>query len=281
MPGCLSVSIVLYMTPAAQLDRCLRSLARFPGQIKLFLVDNSPTADAEAQIRTDLPFSYRHNPSNPGFGAAHNIAIREALAEGFDYHLVLNADVSFESDILSPMLAYLESNPDAGQMMPKVLNPDGSVQRLCKLVPTPADLLLRRFLRGKRNAENSRRFELHDSGYDRTMFVPYLSGCFMLFRASALREVGLFDERYFMYPEDIDLTRRMAERFETLFFPHVSVVHEHGAASHKSLKMFAIHAWNIARYFNKWGWVSDPGRDALNRKTLAQFEAPQAAMNRL
>jgi GT2 family glycosyltransferase len=102
------------------------------------------------------------------------------------------------------------------------------------------------------------------------MFVPYLSGCFMLLRTSALIDVGLFDERFFMYPEDVDLTRRIAARYETIFFPHVSVYHEHGAASRKSLKMFAVHFFNMVRYFNKWGWLVDPGRRELNRKTLAQ-----------
>lgn len=57
--------------------------------------------------------------------------------------------------------------------MPKILNPDGSVQRLCKLVPSPSDLLLRRFTRGKTKAASNRHFELHDSGYDKIMFVPY------------------------------------------------------------------------------------------------------------
>jgi GT2 family glycosyltransferase len=273
-PVRLAVSIVLYRTDPAELARCLQSLALYPGEIRLFLVDNSPTDALRGQIATGLPLDYRHNPSNPGFGAGHNIAIRQALAEGFTHNLVINADVRFDADILSPMLAHMQAHPEVGQMMPLILNPDGTVQRLCKLVPTPADLLFRRFLSGERKAASNRRFELHASGYDRMMFVPYLSGCFMLFSAAALREVGLFDERYFMYPEDIDLTRRMAERYETLFFPQVRAVHAHGAASHKSLKMFAIHAINIARYFNKWGWVSDPGRDALNRKTLAQFEGP-------
>ena len=102
------------------------------------------------------------------------------------------------------------------------------------------------------------------------MFVPYLSGCFMLLRQSALIDIGLFDERFFMYPEDIDLTRRMAERYDTLFYPHVSVIHEHGRESHKSFNMFVIHLVNLVRYFNKWGWFYDSKRDELNRKTLKQ-----------
>lgn len=269
----LTASIVLYRTPVDDLRKCLAALAKFTGKLYLYLVDNSPTDALRGAAPTNIPHEYIHLPANPGFGTAHNVAIRKAQALGSPYHLVINADVYFDTDVLSPMLGYMEQHPQVGQMMPKVLNPDGSLQRLCKLVPTPYDLFLRRFSSGKAKAARSRYFELHDSGYDKIMFVPYLSGCFMLLRQSALKEVGLFDERYFMYPEDIDLTRRMAEKYKTIFFPNVSVVHAHGAASYKSLKMLLIHMTNLVRYFNKWGWFHDPIRKRLNRETLAQFSS--------
>jgi GT2 family glycosyltransferase len=268
----LTVSIVLYQTPVDDLRQCISALQLFPGRLHLYLVDNSPTDILRGECPSDLSHEYIHIPSNPGFGAAHNVAIRKSQAFGGCYHLVLNADVSFDQDVLTPMLAYMKAHPEVGQMMPKVLNYDGSVQHLCKLVPTPFDLLLRRFSMWKIREVSNRQFELRDSGYDKIMFVPYLSGCFMLLRQSALQIIGLFDERYFMYPEDIDLTRRMAVVYDTIFFPQVSVVHVHGAASHKSLKMFTIHIINLCKYFNKWGWFYDSMRIQLNRKTLQQFE---------
>ena len=102
------------------------------------------------------------------------------------------------------------------------------------------------------------------------MFVPYLSGCFMLLRTDALAEVGVFDERFFMYPEDIDLTRRLAAKFATAYYPRVHIVHRHGAASHKSLRMFIVHALNIVKYFNKWGWLLDGERRRINALALSQ-----------
>jgi GT2 family glycosyltransferase len=271
--NCLSVSIVLYKTPLGQLERCLASLMKVQPLPSLYVVDNSPD-DSLAVVQDLYPGAhYTHMPTNPGFGAGHNIAIKQSQREGYRFHLVLNADVYFEGDVLSPMISYMDQHADVGQMMPKVLNPDGSVQRLCKLVPTPSDLFLRRFSRPETRVRRNRTFELHDSGYDKIMFVPYLSGCFMLLRQSALREIGAFDERFFMYPEDIDLTRRMAERYETLFFPEVSVFHEHGAASRKSMRMLWIHMYNLVKYFNKWGWVVDPMRTMLNEKTLSRLRA--------
>lgn len=267
----LSVSIVLYETDRNDISMCLQSLARYPCAPRIFIIDNSPT-NALADCCDLGDIEYRHTPSNPGFGAAHNIALAASAAQGFDYHLVLNADVHFVTDILTPMLDHMDAHARIGQMMPRVENPDGTIQRLCKLVPTPADLLFRRFLPSRMKVERNRKFELHQSGYDRVMFVPYLSGCFMLLRNSAIAEIGTFDERFFLYPEDIDLTRRIAERFDTIYFPSVTVTHKHGAASYKSLKMLGIHLANLARYFNKWGWIRDPVRDQLNARTLAQFK---------
>ena len=71
-----------------------------------------------------------------------------------------------------------------------------------------------------------------------------------------------------MYGEDIDLSRRLAAHYATLFFPGVAVFHEHGAASYKSIRMLWIHILNLVKYFNKWGWFSDSIRASLNNKTL-------------
>jgi GT2 family glycosyltransferase len=192
------------------------------------VVDNSPTDNLRAVCK-DFPCNYIHNPSNPGYGAAHNIALKNSLDTAIDYHLILNADVVFSENVLFKIMTFMEDNKKIGQIMPKVLNSDGSIQRLCKLVPTPIDLILRRFLPFRLSIKSRKRFELWESGYDKTMFVPYLSGCFMFIRCDALRRVGIFDERFFMYPEDIDLTRRIACEFDTVFYPDVEVVHEHGA----------------------------------------------------
>jgi GT2 family glycosyltransferase len=102
--------------------------------------------------------------------------------------------------------------------------------------------------------------------YDRAkiLHVPYLSGCFMFVRNSVFSDVGKFDERFFMYPEDIDLSRRIAEKYETIYFPKVTVTHRHEQASRKSFKMFCIHLSNMVRYFNKWGWFFDQKRKKIN-----------------
>ena len=94
--------------------------------------------------------------------------------------------------------------------MPKVYYPNGELQYLCKLIPTPFDLMFKRFLPSSIVERRMIKFQLRFTKYNKIMNVPYLSGCFMFFRISALQDIGLFDERFFMYPEDIDITRRYA-----------------------------------------------------------------------
>ena len=87
----------------------------------------------------------------------------------------------------------------------------------------------------------------------------------MLLRTRAAVDAGLFDERYFMYPEDIDLTRTIHRNWLTLYYPQWTVVHRHERASYKSRRMLWIHIRNMCRYFNKWGWVCDAERRQFNR----------------
>ena len=267
----LTISVVFYKTPVVHINKLLASLCHIKPPFHIYFVDNSPTDFLRSFCVPHFSFEYIHLPSNPGFGSAHNLAIRLSRSAGSNYHLVINADVSFSYDVISAMLDYMNKHSEVGHMMPKVLNMDGSVQRLCKLVPTPMDLLVRRFMPARLKKARDRIFEMHDSGYDKIMFAPYLSGCFMLFRQQALLDIGVFDERFFMYPEDIDLTRRIALKYDTIFFPKVQVYHEHGAASYKSFRMLVIHSFNIIKYFNKWGWFYDPVRSKLNEKAISQF----------
>ena len=105
------------------------------------------------------------------------------------------------------------------------------------------------------------------------MNAPYLSGCFMFIRTKVFQEIGCFDERYFMYPEDADLTRRIHEKYKTVFFPGASIVHNHIAAHRKSLRMKKVMIENMIRYFNKWGWLLDRQRQEFNRTLLAELKA--------
>ena len=265
----ISASVVLYNTSEVMLARLLTCIMNANMVQDVYIVDNSPIA--LSSVFFDKPWvTYIRSEVNVGYGAGHNIALRRAISSS-TFHFVLNPDIYFESEDLMKMIDRMIQDDSIGQLMPKVTYPDGSLQYLCKLIPSPADLFYRRFLLGPLKVFAKKKdeiFELRFSGYNREMNVPYLSGCFMLFRISSLREIGLFDERYFMYPEDIDITRRMHAKYRTIFFPEAVIVHDHAKESYKNKRMLWIHVTNLIKYFNKWGWFFDSERKKVNAHTL-------------
>lgn len=258
-------SIVAYKSDPAELELAIRSFLNTPLRAKMLIVDNSPTEMLGSLCRR-LGTEYLYTGKNAGFGAGHNIALRRTSTA--KYHLVLNPDVQFEPTVLLELVAFLELNESVGLVMPRVFYPDGSTQKLCKRLPVPFDMLARRTFPGALKRLCRRRmalFELSNVNPNMVLRVPYLSGCFMLVRKKALLECGLFDERFFMYFEDVDLTRRINERYETVYYPHARITHRHDRGSYKSLRLLCHGVRSAVRYFNKWGWVWDEQRDRANR----------------
>ena len=206
---------------------------------------------------------------NCGYGAGHNIAIREAMEVGAIYHVIVNPDIYFGEGVLEQLVAYMNVNKEIGLVMPKILYPNGELQYLCKLLPTPFDLLLRRFgLWKKYREKRDIRYELRFADYNQEMQVPSLSGCFMFARMSILKQVDGFDERYFMYAEDLDLCRRIGKIAQTMYYPKVSVYHAYAKGSYKNRKLLRYHMCSMFKYFNKWGWLWDIERKTINKRVL-------------
>lgn len=265
----ICASIVLYHTPKEQLVKAINSFFNTASNVKLYLIDNSSNADLQVLSSMDERIIYIFNNANLGYGSAHNIAIRKAIKEGISYHLILNPDIYFDHRVLESLVKLMNDNPSIGNVMPKILYPDGNIQYLAKLLPTPADLIFRRFMPFKKWKENrNKRYELHNSGYEQMVEIPNLSGCFMFLRVDALKKAGLFDENIFMYLEDVDLNRRIGKYFQTVFYPDVSVVHEYAKESYKSKKLLMFHIRSAIYYFNKWGWIRDEEREKINKKCL-------------
>jgi len=265
----LTVSIVTYHNPIYEIDSLLDSilLTRID---RIFIIDNSKNDLLRILEKKSPKIQYIHS-QNIGYGSAHNIAIREAISMGSIYHIIVNPDIQFEPDVIDKLCTYMDLNNDIGQIMPKIVYPNGELQYLCKMVPTPMDLIFKRFIPKCFTRKKIHKFQLRFTGYNKVMNIPYLSGCFMFFRVSALKDVGMFDERFFMYPEDIDITRRMHSKYKTIFYPEVSIIHVHAAESYKSKKMLWIHIINMIKYFNKWGWLHDSERRCINNKLLKEL----------
>ena len=267
----LSASIVLYNTKIDELKRVIDSYFAYTGEKQLFLVDNSPTDSLKeiVKIYPNNDIYYIFNNENMGYGKAHNIAIKKSIEQNLPYHIILNPDIIIEKGSLEKLTEYMEQHPEVGNIMPKIIYPNGELQYLCKLLPSPIDLIFRRFIPIKKwkDAINER-YELHSFGYDKIKNIPNLSGCFMFLRTEALKKVGLFDENIFMYLEDIDLNRRIHSKYKTIYYPDAIVIHEHQKESYKNRKLLKAHIQSAIYYFNKYGWLFDKERTAINKNVL-------------
>lgn len=269
----ISAAVVLYNTPVELIQNVIGSYAPSVER-HLYLIDNSPERLTECQ-QTGWPdgVEYLYLGENLGFGNAHNLGIQKAIGENSRYHLVLNPDVHFSPEVPDKLASYADRHPDTVYMLPKVTYPSGEIQPLCKLLPTPFDLFFRRFLGNFPLAKAvNDRYTLKGFGYDRIINPPCLSGCFMFLRTETLRDKALaFDDRFFLYCEDFDLIRRLHRYGKTLFYPEVTIVHDHARGSYKSKKLLWMHMRSAFRYFNKYGWFFDTERKAMNRKILEEL----------
>lgn len=266
-----TASIVTFHTDIAELQRLIKCVANSPVDI-LYIVDNSSQDYIKAAVSNSQSIVYIPS-ENVGYGSGHNKAIREALKQGSKYHVILNPDVYWEGDIIGSLTKFMENTPECGLVMPKIIYPDGSTQYLCKLLPSPMDLIGRRFipLNSYRDSHDFK-YEMHWTGYDSIMEIPSLSGCFMFIRTEVIKKIGMFDERYFMYAEDMDLCRRIGTISKTIFYPNVEVVHEYEKGSYKNKTLLKYHINSVIKYFNKWGWLFDSYRRRKNRDCIAAIK---------
>jgi GT2 family glycosyltransferase len=270
----ISGSIVLYNSDIRQLICTIKSFAPSEKRL-LYLVDNSPVKTDIASIIPDNKFiHYYFTGRNIGYGSGHNKALRMAIQAKTDYHVVLNPDLEFAPDAIDKIVDYMETDHSVIQVMPRVLNKDGELQYLCKLLPTPINLILRRFVPfGFLFKKIDDKYTVRHINHETILNPPSLSGCFIFLRLNQIKEHNLFfDERFFMYCEDVDFIRRIHRIGKTIYYPHVSIIHEHAKESYKLNKLFFAHIKSAVKYFNKYGWFCDPERKKMNDQFLEEIK---------
>ncbi len=269
-PFDLAATIVAFHTDSAELEQLLRSLQQSSLCVLVTVVDNSSDQSLRAIVES-TGATYIYPGRNLGFAAGNNVALSKTI-ELAPYQALVNPDITLtgEGAVLHELFDYMQANEDVGWVMPTVRYPDGSEQRLTKRLPTPFDLIVRRLLGGlgkRLLPELWGRYEMRDIDLSHGREVPSLSGCFMFLRSSVLQQVGLLDDRYFLYMEDVDLCRRVGRVSRTMFLPTSSLQHGYGKGSYKKLWLAFLHMRSAIQYFNKWGWMRDPERDERNRLT--------------
>ena len=268
----ISVSLVTYNTPYDEIKDLILSVLSLHDVI-FFIIDNSPGNSIESYLPKADNLFFIDNEKNIGFGSAHNISIDKAINMGSDYHLVLNPDVTIPGGTVEKMIAFMDENPNVGLVMPKVLYPDGRVQMLPKLLPSPWSIVKRRlYLPLKLKNILLQNYELRNISDEFATEVPIISGCFSLFRTSVFKTAGKYDERFFMYFEDFDISRRINKYFKTIYLPNVFVHHGYEAGARRNLRLLRIFIISFLRYFNKWGWIFDKDRKKINKCILQKIQ---------
>lgn len=270
----VTASLVVYESSPKFFEPAIQSFLNATCGGTIAVVDNSRNP-IESSLFSHPRVTHIFNNANVGFGKGHNIGFA-AVQSISDFHLILNPDVTFEAHVLTQLAGIMDADPSISVVMPKILYPDGELQRLCKLLPSPMDLIFRRFIPFKGFVEKlNQRYELHNLSQESEAVIPSLSGCCLLVRSRLLTQLGGFDERYFMYMEDVDLVRRLGDLGKTLYVPKVSVTHAYAKGSYTNPKLLKYHLNSAIKYFNKWGWLFDSVRRQRNKKTLAAVKMSQ------
>ncbi len=225
-PPKLTISIVNY-NAGEYLLKCLDSLKKVKDEVEMeiFVVDNASTDDSIAQAQKLSPHvNFILNKENLGFGKAHNQVLKNLKT---NLILILNPDVEIGKNVLKTMTSFLEENPKTGAATCKIIQADGEIDwGSHRGFPTPWASFKYFFLK------DDSLYHLSNLNMDETHQVDAISGSFFLTRKKILDGVGLFDEDYFMYAEDIDLCYRIKQAgFEVMYVPQVEIVHHKGISS--------------------------------------------------
>jgi GT2 family glycosyltransferase len=250
----ISGSIVLFKETLSDLHTAIECFLKIPFEKKLYLIDNTPTKFFE-YVFVDDCIEYIATEKNIGFGSGHN-KILDKINNFSNFHLVLNPDVYFNPSIIFNLIEELEKNKSLAMIAPKVLFPNGKHQYSCRRYPSISELLARRFTFLKPIFKKVIfKGTYRDRDLSEPFFAEYITGCFHLYNTEDFIKLSGFDERYFLYMEDIDICKKIdLIGKKKLYFPKEEITHVLKQGSSKSFKLFIRHTSSAIKYFLKWGF---------------------------
>jgi GT2 family glycosyltransferase len=237
-----------------ELTRCLASLEPSRGVLnRVTVVDHESDVAAAARVSSRFPWvTMVERTANEGFATGVNLGVRSSSAP---FLLLLNPDCVADGEAIAGLVTFAESAPDAAVIGPRILNADGSVQGSARRFPGLSTFVAGRSSWLTRAFPNNPLSRWNLPGLadaSGSMCVDWVSGACMLIRRSAFEQVGGMDERFFLYWEDADLCKRLAQRgWRVLYFPAVAVTHVGGRSSihayRESLAAFHASAYILFR----------------------------------
>ena len=251
----LSIIIVNYNTRDLLRD-CLRSIYSSQGDFhyEVIVVDNCSPDDSVEMVRQEFPQAKLiASEINRGYAYANNLGFRQARGH---YLLLLNPDTVLPPTALQGMLDFMEEHPDAGVAGPKLVLADGSLDLASRRSFPTLDVAFYRLIGLSKRYPNSPRYNRYNLGYldpNQVAEVDSVVGAFMCIRREALDQAGLFDERFFMYAEDIDLCYRIKvdHGWKVYYNPAVVVTHYKAQSTRKRFAPMTIEFYRAMWLFHK------------------------------
>ena len=232
-------------------------LSKLPFSIGYAVVVNSYTPNEPVDrlaAKADLFVTSR---LNLGYGRAINLLVSR-LDRLPKYIAIMNTDLTWRPGSFNKLLAWMHHHPDVSLAVPQICDQDGYPQFLSKRNPTLLALISRRFIPDNLKPDWLKRYDnwyvMSEFDYSRVFESSYLSGCCMIVLSQSFLKVGGFDQRYFLYLEDADLTRSLSQFGRCVHLPIASVTHNWGRGNYKSVRLMLVNLVSAWRYFCKWGW---------------------------
>jgi len=248
-----TASIVIYRENIDVLKKTIQCFLDIPLQKKLFLIDNTPDKSFDGLFQNSQ-IEYIPVGKNIGFGSGHNKIISK-IKNLSDFHLILNPDVFFKPGVINELICQLQSDETIAMIAPKVLFLDGTHQYSCRRYPKMLELIGRRFPLIKPFIKGIiQQGEYRDKNLNEAFYAEYLTGCFQLYKTNDFVDLGGFDERYFLYMEDVDICKKIdliGKR--KLYYPKVSINHILKQGSLRVINLFFRHVFSAIKYYRKWG----------------------------
>jgi GT2 family glycosyltransferase len=210
-------------------------------ELEVIVVDNASSDGSADMVERDFPgVKLVRSSQNLGFPGGNNLGYRHA---GGRYFLLLNSDTVVPKGTFTALVEYADTDPRAGLIGPRVLNPDGTLQMSCRRFPSLGAGLFRNTPLGRLFPNNrfTRDYLMTDFKHDEVCEVDWLSGCALMARREMIEQVGLLDETFFMYCEDVDWAyRARAAGWRNLYVPSASLIHEIGRSTDKAVNRMII-----------------------------------------
>lgn len=218
--------------------QCVQSILNDPGPFtrEIIVVDNASSDGSPESLAESFPqVQIIRNRENLGFARANNLGIRQSRGR---YLMLVNSDVQVVAPCMAPLVEFMQSHPAVGIASPMIVGPDGRLQPSYWPFPNLANILADMFTI---NALRRRLAKASPCAETRPRDVDILSGCFWIVRRSSLERVGLLDEHYFFYGEDMDWCRRFHDcSFRVVYFPGAKAIHFGGVSSARDAVRFYI-----------------------------------------